>query len=94
MLVYAAASTGVAYLIKPIIDQVLPGQGGWPFRLWAGLIIGDVIVSIAGHAIEEPETLVTVLRPDRVGAAVTMSILRGGEPREVQVTVGERPSPA
>jgi S1-C subfamily serine protease len=60
----------------------------------AGLIIGDVIVSIAGHAIEEPETLVTVLRPDRVGEAVTLSILRGGEPRDVRVTVGERPSPA
>ena len=60
----------------------------------AGLIIGDVIVSIAGHAIEDPEALVTVLRPDRVGEAVTVSILRGGEPRELQVTVGERPSPA
>ena len=39
MLVYAGASAGVAYLIKPIIDQVLPGQGSMPFRFWAGLII-------------------------------------------------------
>src|SRR5467141_1106023 len=45
----------------------------------AGLIIGDVIVSIDGHAITEPEDLVAALRPDRVGAAVTMTILRGGE---------------
>jgi subfamily B ATP-binding cassette protein MsbA len=43
MLVYAGASTGVAYLIKPIIDHVLPGQAGWPFRVWASLIIGAYV---------------------------------------------------
>ena len=58
----------------------------------AGLVMGDVIVSIAGHAIAEPGDLVAVLQPDRVGNTVTTSILRGGEPREIQVTVGERPS--
>jgi subfamily B ATP-binding cassette protein MsbA len=36
---YAAASALVAYLIKPIIDQVLPGQGALPFRFWAVLIL-------------------------------------------------------
>jgi len=58
----------------------------------AGLVMGDVIVSIAGHAIAEPGDLVAVLQPDRVGNTVTTSILRGGEPRQLQVTVGERPS--
>jgi len=57
----------------------------------AGLIIGDVLVAMAGHAIAEPHDLVAVLQPDHVGAAVTVSILRGGEPRELEVTVGERP---
>jgi len=60
----------------------------------AGLVIGDVIVTIAGHAIAEPGDLLTVLQPDRVGKTVTTSIMRGGEPRELQVTVGERPSRA
>jgi S1-C subfamily serine protease len=60
----------------------------------AGLIIGDVVISIAGHAITEPGDLVAVLRPDRVGETVTVSILRGGEPRELRVSVGERPSRA
>jgi S1-C subfamily serine protease len=58
----------------------------------AGLVIGDLVVAVAGHAIAEPDDLVAVLQPDRVGTAVTVSILRGGEPRELQVTVGERPS--
>lgn len=60
----------------------------------SGLVIGDVIVSIAGRAIAEPGDLVAVLQPDRVGKAVTVSILRGGDPRELQVIVGERPSRA
>jgi subfamily B ATP-binding cassette protein MsbA len=48
MLVYAGASTGVAYLIKPIIDNVLPGQEGWPFRIWAALIIGAYLLKGIG----------------------------------------------
>src|SRR5262245_5766879 len=58
----------------------------------AGLVIGDVVVSIAGQAIAEPGDLVAVLQPDRVGQAVAVSIARGGEPRQIQVTVGERPA--
>jgi len=60
----------------------------------AGLVLGDIIVSIAGQPITEPEDLVTVLRPERVGETVTVSLLRGGEPRELQVTIGERPQRA
>jgi subfamily B ATP-binding cassette protein MsbA len=48
MLVYAGASTGVAYLIKPIIDHVLPGTAGWPFRVWAGLIIAAYLAKGLG----------------------------------------------
>jgi len=59
----------------------------------AGLIIGDIIVSIAGTAIAEPEDLVAVLRPEQVGQTVAVKIVRGGEPRELAVTIGERPAP-
>ena len=60
----------------------------------AGLVIGDVIVSIGGDPIAEPEDLVAVLRPERVGQELTVRILRGGEPRELRVTIGERPQRA
>ena len=56
-----------------------------------GLIIGDLILSIGEVAIAEPEDLAGALRPERVGEAVTVRIVRGGEPRELRVTVGERP---
>jgi ATP-binding cassette, subfamily B, bacterial MsbA len=48
MLIYAAASSAVAYLIAPIIDQVLPGTAGWPFRVWAALIVGAYVVKGLG----------------------------------------------
>ena len=57
----------------------------------AGILIGDIIVSLGGTAITEPADLRTMLRPDRVGESMTMAVLRGGEARNVQVLVGERP---
>jgi S1-C subfamily serine protease len=57
----------------------------------AGLTIGDVIVSLGGGRITDPTELKSALRPDRVGESVTASVLRGGEPRDLRITVGERP---
>jgi S1-C subfamily serine protease len=56
-----------------------------------GLMIGDVVLSIADAVIAEPEDIVAALRPERVGQTVTVRIVRGGEPRELRVAVGERP---
>jgi len=57
----------------------------------AGLLIGDVIVALGGTHISDPRELRAVLRPHQVGESVAVSIARGGEPREVRLTVGERP---
>lgn len=57
----------------------------------AGLLVGDVIVAFAGQPVEEPEALVTLLRGDHVGTAVSLSILRGVKLQDVAVVVGERP---
>jgi S1-C subfamily serine protease len=56
----------------------------------AGLLVGDVIVAFDGQPVEEPERLVTLLRGDHVGKAVTLGVLRGVKMQEVAVTVGER----
>lgn len=58
----------------------------------AGLLVGDVIVSLDGHPISEPEDLLDLLAGDRVGTAVTLQLIRGGAPLEVAVTIGERPA--
>src|SRR4051812_22263155 len=44
MLLYAGASAGVAALIKPIVDRVLPGVEGLPFSYWAALILVAYLV--------------------------------------------------
>jgi S1-C subfamily serine protease len=58
----------------------------------AGLLVGDVITRFAETAVADPETLVTLLRGDRVGTPVTLTVLRGVEPHAIAVTIGERPS--
>ena len=57
----------------------------------AGLLVGDVIVALDGKVVNEAEALVTLLRADRPSDASTLTILRGGEVREVEVKIGERP---
>lgn len=57
----------------------------------AGLMLGDVIVAFDGTAVREPEELMTLLRGDRIGRAVPMTILRAGAALDVPVTIGERP---
>ncbi|MCA1585942.1 MAG: S1C family serine protease [Acidobacteria bacterium] len=57
----------------------------------AGLLLGDVITVFDGAPVREPDELVTLLRGDKVGRAVTVTVLRGGVAQEVPVTVGERP---
>jgi S1-C subfamily serine protease len=56
----------------------------------AGLLIGDIIVALGGAPITEPTDLRAVLRPPQVGETLAVSLVRGGEPRELAVTVGER----
>ena len=57
-----------------------------------GLLVGDVIVGFAGEAVEDPETLVTRLRGNRIGAAVPITVIRGLNAVDVTVTVSERPT--
>ncbi len=58
----------------------------------AGVLIGDVIVALDGHATEEPESLVNLLRSERASPAAPLTVIRGGEVREITVTIGERPA--
>jgi S1-C subfamily serine protease len=59
----------------------------------AGLIVGDVLLEFDGTATESPDDLLDLLTGARIGHSVTARISRGGEVREVQIGVGERPQP-
>ena len=57
----------------------------------AGLLVGDVIVALDGKPVEEAEALVTLLRADRAADSSTLTIIRGGDVRDLAVKIGERP---
>jgi len=59
-----------------------------------GLSIGDVILSLGGTTITDPYDLRRVLRPDRVGQRLVVSVWRADEPRDLEVVVAERPARA
>lgn len=55
-----------------------------------GLLIGDVIVALNGETIAEVEELQDKLSGDWVGQALPIRVVRGGNPHELRVTIGER----
>jgi S1-C subfamily serine protease len=57
----------------------------------AGLLIGDILLGIDGHAVTDTEDVQKALRPERVGTEIATSIIRGGALAEVKIIVGERP---
>jgi S1-C subfamily serine protease len=56
----------------------------------AGLLVGDLLLSLDGHAVASPEDLLDLLSGERVGRVLPLRLLRGGVPMDVSVTVGER----
>jgi S1-C subfamily serine protease len=56
----------------------------------AGVLVGDIIFEFDGHPIESPEDLLDLLIGERVGRSAVLRLLRGGQPLDVEVTVGER----
>jgi S1-C subfamily serine protease len=59
----------------------------------AGLMLGDIVTSWDGEAVDGVRDLIRHLGPDSVGKEVALGILRGGEARSVTVMIGARPRP-
>lgn len=55
-----------------------------------GLVLGDAIIGLSDKAIQNHDDLLAALAGDVVGTKVPVRILRGGELREVVVTIAER----
>lgn len=81
-----AQKAGVSQSTGLLVVTVEPGSPAEQ----AGMFIGDVIVAINGQPVTDVDALRTQLGGDKLGQTVQVKILRGGEPRELPVTVGER----
>jgi len=55
-----------------------------------GLIVGDILVAIAGQPVTDPDELLSRLAGEVVGKPTPVEILRGGQPAKLTVTIGER----
>jgi S1-C subfamily serine protease len=58
----------------------------------AGIMIGDILLALGDAAIPDSDDAQALLAGLEVGDTVKARILRGGEPREVEITLGERPA--
>ncbi len=57
----------------------------------AGLLLGDVIVTLDGQSVGDTSELMAVLSAERVGTEIELGVIRGGRRENIRVTVGDRP---
>ena len=69
---------------------VLSVEPGGPAER-GGLMIGDILVTLEGHALEQPGDLQTLLNADAVGKSRRVQAIRGGKLVELSVQIAERP---
>lgn len=57
----------------------------------AGVLIGDILVRIAGKELRSLRSLQSALDGERIGKPVAVELLRGGKLVNLEITVGEKP---
>jgi S1-C subfamily serine protease len=57
----------------------------------AGIVIGDILISLAGHAVTHLEDIQSQLAGDAIGKTLPLKFVRGGAIQEANVVVAERP---
>jgi S1-C subfamily serine protease len=55
-----------------------------------GLIVGDILLAVAGNPVLHHDELFTRLNGDVAGKSTAIEILRGGQPQTLNVVIGER----
>lgn len=58
----------------------------------AGVLLGDILVAIDGNPVTDPRDVLAALTPEKVGQSIRVRLLRGGQPTDLSVTVGQRPT--
>ncbi|MCU1242859.1 MAG: hypothetical protein JWO71_3585 [Candidatus Acidoferrum typicum] len=56
----------------------------------AGIVIGDILLALAGHPVARLEDVHSQLHGDAIGKPLALQFVRGGATQEVNIVVGER----
>ncbi|OGO25943.1 MAG: hypothetical protein A2136_01400 [Chloroflexi bacterium RBG_16_54_11] len=54
-----------------------------------GLMVGDILVALEGQPINDHDDLLAYMTGQVVGKVTTIQVLRGGQPQNISVTIGE-----
>lgn len=65
------------------VEKNSPALGG-------GMLVGDIMVGLAGQPVSEPDELLARLAGQVVGQPIDVEVLRGGELARLTVIIGER----
>jgi S1-C subfamily serine protease len=57
----------------------------------AGIVIGDILIALAGHSVARLEDVHSQLHGEAIGKPLVLKFVRGGAAQEVNIVVGERP---
>jgi len=57
----------------------------------AGIVIGDILIALAGHPVSRLEDVHSQLHGEAIGKPLLLKFVRGGAAQEVNIVVGERP---
>jgi len=57
----------------------------------AGIVIGDILIALAGRSIARLEDVHSQLHGEAIGKPLALKFVRGGATQEVNIVVGERP---
>jgi S1-C subfamily serine protease len=83
----ATQRAGHEYATGILVVEVTPGS---PAER-AGLLLGDILLTVDGERVEDGEGLQALLVGQRMGRTVLVEVSRGGAVARLSVTVGQRP---
>jgi S1-C subfamily serine protease len=58
----------------------------------AGILLGDILVELRGKPLEGLESVQQILSSAKIGDKVPVTVLRGGSPTQLNVTLDDRPT--
>jgi S1-C subfamily serine protease len=101
--ILAHGSVGRGYIGVSVQSVRVDGEGGGRGAMVvnldpegpakkAGLLLGDIILTWNGEAVSGTRSVVHRLGPGTIGSTIKLGVSRAGNPSELTLTVGERPS--